>query len=102
MRPHRAATGYRLWLLTALLCGTALAAPWPDNTRLSGDAFLPPGLLQLQADVGNSPITLWLDKGRALWTERGTGSSCQSCHGPLESLKQSASSFPRLVFQVDE
>lgn len=97
MRLNLHATGHRLWLLTALLCGTALAAPWPDSTRLSGNAFLPLGLLQLQADASNSPITLWLDKGRALWTDSSTGPSCQSCHGPVESLQQSAPSFPRLV-----
>ena len=97
MRPILRGIGIWCELLAALLCGTALAAPWPDNTKLSGNAFLPPGLLQLQADASNSPITLWLDKGRALWTDRSTGPSCQSCHGPIESLKKSAPSFPRLV-----
>jgi sulfur-oxidizing protein SoxA len=89
--------GIRQGLLMALLCGTALAAPWPDSTKLSGNAFLSPGLLQLQGDASNSPITLWLDKGRALWNEPSTGPSCQSCHGPAQSLKMSAASFPRLA-----
>lgn len=87
----------RQGLLTALFTGAALATPWPDNTKLSGNAFLPPGLLQLQADASNSPITLWLDKGRALWTDGSTGPNCQSCHGPAESLKKAAPSFPRLA-----
>jgi sulfur-oxidizing protein SoxA len=86
-----------LWLLNALLAATAWAADWPDNTHLSGNAFLPPGLLRLQADVADSPVTLWLDKGKALWTDDSTGPSCQSCHGPVESLKQSAPGFPRLA-----
>jgi len=97
MRPNPRGIGIRLGLLAALLCGAAPAAPWPDNTKLSGNAFLPPGLLKLQGDVNNSPITLWLDKGRALWTDSSTGPSCQNCHGPAESLKKSAASFPRLA-----
>jgi sulfur-oxidizing protein SoxA len=97
MRLNLRGMGLLLGLLTALLCGAAQAGPWPDTTRLSGNAFLPPGLLRLQGDVSNSPITLWLDKGRALWTDRSTGPDCQSCHGPVESLKQSAPSFPRLA-----
>jgi len=87
----------RIYWLALLLLNPALAAPWPDNTRLSGNAFLPPGLLQLQADASNSPITLWLDKGRALWIDSSSGSTCQSCHGPVESLKRAAPSFPRLA-----
>jgi sulfur-oxidizing protein SoxA len=97
MRRLPRAMRYRRWLLTAWLCGAALAAQGTDNKRLSGNAFLPPGLLKLQADTSNSPITLWLDKGRALWSDRSTGPSCQSCHGPVEALKKSAPSFPRLV-----
>jgi sulfur-oxidizing protein SoxA len=85
-----------LCLCTALLGITATCAEWPDNTRLSGNAFLPPGLLRLQSDVVNSPVTLWLDKGRALWIDTETGPSCQSCHGDVTSLKKSAPSFPRL------
>jgi sulfur-oxidizing protein SoxA len=74
----------------------ARAADWPSDTRLSGNAFLPSGLLKMQADTANSPVTLWLDRGRALWADGSTGPSCQSCHGPVESLKTAAPSFPRL------
>lgn len=82
---------------TALVFSTAAqAADWPDNPRLSGQAFLTPGLLALQNDPGSSPISLWLDRGQALWTDSSHGPSCQSCHGALESLKKSAPSFPRL------
>jgi sulfur-oxidizing protein SoxA len=92
------ASGLWLWpvILCALFAGTALAADWPGNTRLSGNAFLPPGLLRLQGDVANSPVTLWLDKGKALWSDSETGPSCQSCHGDVSALKKSAPSFPRL------
>ena len=93
------------WLAAVLLAGMALAAPpaaaqpgvWPDNTRLSGNAFLPPGLLKLQDETATSPVTLWLDRGKALWSDRSTGQSCEGCHGAAESLKNSAPTFPRLA-----
>lgn len=97
MRPKPRRMHRHLCLLMAFVFSSALAAPWPEDTRLSGNAFLPPGLLQLQADAANSPITLWLDKGRALWSDSSAGPNCQSCHGPVESLKKSAPSFPRLA-----
>lgn len=85
-----------VWLGAALFGTATLAADWPDNTRLSGNAFLPPGLLRLQGDVANSPITLWLDKGRDLWRDTEQGPSCQSCHGDASSLRKAAPTFPRL------
>jgi sulfur-oxidizing protein SoxA len=51
--------------------------------------------LRLQGDVANSPVTLWLDKGKALWSDSETGPSCQSCHGDVMALKKSAPGFPR-------
>jgi sulfur-oxidizing protein SoxA len=81
----------------ALLAWSAHAADWPSNTHLSGNAFLPPGLLRMQADIANSPVTMWLDRGKLLWADSSTGPSCQSCHGPIESLKRAAPSFPRLA-----
>ena len=101
------------WLAAVLLAGMALATPpassqgpsqaaaqpgaWPDNTRLSGNAFLPPGLLNLQNEAATSPVAVWLDKGKALWTDRSAGQSCDGCHGAAESLKNSAATFPRLA-----
>ena len=89
----------RLFIGLSCLGATLMArtAEWPSDTRLSGNAFLPSGLLKMQADVANSPVTLWLDKGRLLWSDSSAGPSCQSCHGPVESLKTSAPSFPRLT-----
>ena len=87
-------------LLGVALCLAALhavATDWPSDPRSSGTAFLPLGLQALQADATNSPVTLWLDKGKALWAERGTQASCQSCHGDLSSLNRSAASFPRMA-----
>ena len=70
---------------------------WPDNPKLSGNAFLPPGLLKLQDDLPNSPVSLWLDRGALLWAEASRGPSCQSCHGKVDTLKTAAATFPRLV-----
>ena len=58
-------------VLASLLLWAAPAAAqtqaWPDSPKLSGNAFLPPGLRKLQDESATSPIALWLDKGRALW-----------------------------------
>jgi len=76
---------------------TPQAATWPTDPRLSGQAFLTPGLQALQADATASPITLWLDRGEAVWKDGSTGQSCQSCHGEVSSLKSAATRFPRLT-----
>ncbi len=73
------------------------AQPWPTDTKLSGNAFLSPGLLKLQADSANSPVALWLDRGAAAWADSSAGPSCQSCHGTADVLKAAAPSFPRLA-----
>lgn len=84
---------------TAPNASTASAAPvpWPTSPKLSGNAFLPPGLRALQADAVTSPVMLWLDTGAQLWTSTSTGPSCQSCHGGVEQLKTAAPTFPRLA-----
>lgn len=73
-----------------------MAADWPTDPKLSGNASLPPGLITLQNDTSSSPITLYLDRGRTLWMDASQGKSCADCHGPLTSMKTSAGSFPRL------
>ena len=90
------------WAMSAsLTLGPSPAAAqtptWPDNPKLSGNAFLPPGLRKLQDESATSPIALWLDKGRALWADSSVGPSCQSCHTGIESLKNAAATFPRLA-----
>jgi L-cysteine S-thiosulfotransferase len=84
-------------LLAIVFSGTAVSADWPTDPKLSGNAFLTPGLLKLQNDAQNSPVSLWLDKGAALWTDAAGGPSCQSCHGAVETLKKSAATFPRII-----
>lgn len=73
------------------------APPWPSDTKLSGNAFLSPGLLKLQADVQDSPVSLWLDKGQQQWADTQGGASCKSCHNTPDSLRQAVAAFPRLV-----
>jgi sulfur-oxidizing protein SoxA len=87
----------RATLLLFAMLGSAVAADWPSDTKLSGNAFLPPGLLRLQADAVASPVTLWHEQGAALWNERSGGPNCQSCHGAVENMKNAAPSFPRLT-----
>ena len=77
--------------------GVAESADWPTDAKLGGNAFLTPGLLQLQNDTQNSPISLWLDKGNALWADASRGPSCQSCHGAVDTLKNSAATYPRIA-----
>jgi L-cysteine S-thiosulfotransferase len=83
--------------IALLISGAATSADWPTDPKLSGNAFLTPGLLKLQNDTQNSPVSLWLDKGSALWADASGGPSCQSCHGAVEMLKKSAATFPRIV-----
>lgn len=93
-------------LLRALVCllvasSAAQAADWPSNPRLSGNSFLPPGLIALANDTQNNPLALWQDKGVALWDDTSTGPSCQSCHGSLQSMGATAARFPKLVPATD-
>ena len=94
---HRA----QIWLVSMLASASVTAVSqtiaWPTDTKLGGNAFLSPGLLKLQADSANSPVTLWLDRGSAAWANTSSGLSCQSCHGAVDTLKASAPSFPRLT-----
>ena len=96
----RSGLGVLTVCLALLISGSAFSADWPTDPKLSGNAFLTPGLLKLQNDTQNSPVSLWLDKGAALWADASNGPSCQSCHGPVDTLKKSAATFPRIVSKV--
>ena len=95
-QPWRLAWQLALPLMVCATLASAQVKPWPSDSKLSGNAFLPPGLLALQADSVNNPITLWLDKGLAIWADASAGPSCQSCHGAAESLKNAAPTHPKL------
>lgn len=96
--------GFRAFVAGALAVGAihlssatgAVAQPWPDNPKLSGNAFLSPGLLKLQADVQDSPVSLWLDKGQQQWADSNGGASCQSCHNTPDTLRKAVPGFPKL------
>jgi L-cysteine S-thiosulfotransferase len=79
------------------LCVNAQTAPWPTDSKLSGNAFLSPGLLKIQNDIQDSPVSLWLDKGQQQWADNTGGASCKSCHGTPETLKNAVPTFPHLV-----
>ena len=57
----------------------------------SGNEFLSPDLMSLQADNSSNPILLWVEKGRDIWAN-----SCTQCHGKIENLANSATKFPRM------
>ena len=86
-----------LSLLAVVFSSAAVSADWPTDPKLSGNAFLTPGLLKLQNDAQNSPVSLWLDKAAAQWSDASNGPSCQSCHGAVETLKRAATTFPRIT-----
>ena len=75
-----------------LAFGLSLPLLSPAQALLSGNQFLTPQLQAMQQDADVNPITLWVEKGQALW-----GKQCQSCHQAPESLRSSAGEHPRLV-----
>ena len=85
------------WGQTPTTSITQHSPQWPTTANLSGQAFLPPGLLALHNDPGSNPISLWLDRGTLAWTDTANGPSCASCHGKVESLRQAVVTYPRWV-----
>jgi sulfur-oxidizing protein SoxA len=75
-------------LILVMGLGQALRA----ETLISGNKFLTPQLQAMQQDADVNPITLWIEKGQALWR-----TSCESCHHAPESLLTSAAEHPRLI-----
>jgi L-cysteine S-thiosulfotransferase len=82
------------WVQGALAADTSTGKPadkQPD-TRTSGNVYLPAQLQALQKDSYGNPIALWVDRGNSLWQ-----SQCIGCHAGIETLKRSATHFPRLA-----
>ena len=81
----------------ALLCiflaiqASAASVVMAQDKRTSGHVYLSKQMQDLQADASRNPISLWQDRGQALWQGQ-----CKSCHGEMATLKASATSFPRL------
>lgn len=78
----------KVWALCLAWVSIASVA----DTRTSGNVYLPAQLQALQNDSSKNPVALWLDQGASLWRAQ-----CQSCHGAMDKLKTSASTFPRLA-----
>ena len=64
--------------------------------RSSGNAFLTPALRALAGDPDRNPLTLLVERGRALWQEPAPAGGCEACHGPIERMRDAAPTFPRL------
>ncbi|WP_310615580.1 sulfur oxidation c-type cytochrome SoxA [Limnohabitans sp.] len=77
--------------LLAFLLALCLGHPVSAQTLQSGNQFLTPQLQAMQQDADANPISLWVEKGQALW-----GSSCQSCHSAPQTLRAAAAQHPRL------
>lgn len=79
-----------LCIFLAVQAGTVSVVLAQDK-RTSGAVYLSKQMQDLQADASRNPISLWQDRGQALWQGQ-----CKSCHGEMATLKRSATSFPRL------
>lgn len=59
-------------------------APTPSSTtRRSGYDDMSPALRAMQDDLAQNPAQLWVQAGRALWSQRAgaAGRACADCHG---------------------
>ena len=83
-----------LWMAVLLPLNSS-ANERPPVQAQSGNAFLSASMLAMQNDPMANPISLWLDKGKALWTGTESKSSCAQCHGPVENNKTLANQFPK-------
>jgi sulfur-oxidizing protein SoxA len=89
----------RIWL--GLVIALPLAVHAAERARPSplknGSAFQSADVRALQADDFANPMALWVDRGRALWSEPRNGRSCSGCHGDAAaSMKGVAARYPRL------
>ena len=81
--------------IAASLSSTSNANEQQPIQAQSGNAFLSASMQAMQKDPMTNPISLWLDKGNALWTGTDRQASCTQCHGPIENSKALASQFPK-------
>jgi len=71
-----------------------LVLPKGPLNQLSGHVFLSPSLKAIQNDLSTSPVSLWLEQGRSLWSGQAGQASCSQCHGNIETMRQAATHFP--------
>jgi sulfur-oxidizing protein SoxA len=94
----------RIFAVLCGLCVSALAfpvvgSPTKQPSPLKGGIeFQSPDVRALQADDFANPMTLWVTRGEALWSQArgGQAKSCASCHGDAKaSMKGIAARYPR-------
>jgi L-cysteine S-thiosulfotransferase len=72
------------------------AEPSRPSPLKNGSAFQSADVRALQADDFANPMALWVDRGRALWSDARNGRSCAGCHGDAAaSMKGAAAHYPR-------
>jgi sulfur-oxidizing protein SoxA len=77
------------------LAAHAAQPPRPSPLK-NGSAFQSADVRALQADDFANPMALWVDRGRALWSDPRNGRSCAGCHGgAAASMKGVAARYPR-------
>ena len=68
------------------------------GAKKSGYVYASPQTRAIEDDDFQNPGSLWIDKGKALWsaTEGTAGQSCQSCHNAAaQSMKGVGASYPK-------
>ena len=76
------------------------AAKYIVGREKSGYVYATAQTRAIQDDDFNNPGSLWVDKGKALWTtaDGATGKSCQSCHNAAETtMKGVGATYPKYV-----
>jgi L-cysteine S-thiosulfotransferase len=88
----------RSWLALVIALPLAVHAGQPPRPSplKNGSEFQSADVRALQADDFANPMALWVDRGRALWSEPRNGRSCSGCHGNAAvSMKGVAARYPR-------
>jgi sulfur-oxidizing protein SoxA len=87
--------GLAILVIVAPLCAFASDSSRPSPLK-NGSEFQSADVRALQADDFSNPMALWVDRGRALWSEARGGRSCAGCHGDAAlSMKGVAARYPR-------
>ena len=96
-----AAPAHGSWVFFVALSLTLnVFAQTPKQTNLpvglqSGNAFLSSEMQNLQKDASANPVSLWLEQGKNIWGTANQRSDCFQCHGDVQSMKGSATQFPK-------
>ena len=91
MSAGRRATSLLAALALALLTHVPTQGQAGADTRRPGIAFMTPALQALQRDDSRNPAQLWIEEGRALWSQRGKSASGSGSSGSSSSSSSSGS-----------